>query len=318
MSQAPSNPASASAASAPFRGAAAKLLKQPRFIVAAMVLLIAALSLNGATQFLKLHFRKLPVPLRVPSLRDPALGIAPVLDGDAVNAGKWVQVSRDEVLTHEVEVVLATKEHISREYVDTRMLPKLNGIAAFTGRSPSERLAIVNDMRNRPEKERQQFIGEVMQVAPAAIVRLHVAYYTGLADTVAHIPERCYVADGYEPTSTPDRVYGPFGKSAPNAAFRFIHFDDQTGQARLSRNVGYLFHCNGEYTDDPYIVRARLQNLLQTYGYYAKVELGVVGDPKDARVAEMAQHAMRDFMAAALPEVERVLPDWNQVTAAKK
>ena len=52
---------------------------------------------------------------------------------------------------------------------------------------------------------------------------------------------------------------------------------------------------------------ARLQNLLQTYGYYAKVELGVVGDPKDARVAEMAQHATDYERVSALDERLRAI-----------
>ena len=33
---------------------------------------------------------------------------------------------------------------------------------------------------------------------PKAVVNLGLTYYTGLVDTVAHIPDRCYIADGYE------------------------------------------------------------------------------------------------------------------------
>ena len=40
-----------------------RLSRQPSFIVAFLVLLVAAVTLNAATQFLKLHFKKLPVPL---------------------------------------------------------------------------------------------------------------------------------------------------------------------------------------------------------------------------------------------------------------
>jgi len=301
-----------------------RVLRQPRFLIAAVVLLVSAVGLNAATQFLQLHFRKQRVELRVPSLGDPAQGVAAVLDGDKVAAGRWIQLTKDEVLSSDVEYMLGTKEHISRDYVDGRALARLGDVTAFVGKPPADRVKIAADMRNQSAEERARFIDEVRRAAPEAVVKLHVAYYTGLVDTVAHIPDRCYVADGYEPTSTPASVHGPFGTRADgsprDADFRFIHFEDQTGQGRIPRSVGYLFHVNGEYQSNPLVVRSRLQQLTQKYGYYAKVELMITGAGKDVRnkdVPAKAQAAMKDFMTVALPEIERVLPDWNQVVSRK-
>ena len=85
----------------------------------------------------------------------------------------------------------------------------------------------------------------------------------------------------------------------------------------MSRYVGYLFHVNGEYESDPLDVRARLQKLTEKYGYYAKVELMVTAAPKDPAAREKASKAIKDFMTTALPEVERLLPDWAAVNAGK-
>jgi hypothetical protein len=305
---------------APGRTRAGSLL-QPRFVCAVLVLGVCAVGLNAATQFMQLHFRKLPVPLRVASLQDEATGFPAEVGSDEAPTGRWIQVSRDEPMNAEVEHVLGTREHVMRDYLDARLLPKLDSVTAFEGkRSTSERAAVAAEIRHRPPEERERFVREVQRAAPDAIVRLHVAYYTGLVDTVAHIPDRCYVADGFEPTAH-ENVAGPFGTypdgKARDADFRFIQFEDVTPQNRVSRYVGYLFHVNGEYDSDPLGVRARLQKLTEKYGYYAKVELMVTAAPKDPTAKAKASKAMSDFMTTALPQVERMLPDWSAVNAAR-
>ena len=47
----------------PLLAAIRKLLGQPSFLIVASVLLISAISLNAATQFLQLHFKKMPVEM---------------------------------------------------------------------------------------------------------------------------------------------------------------------------------------------------------------------------------------------------------------
>ena len=316
----PAAAAGPSPAVSPVWAAARRVLRQPRFVVAAVVLAVAAVGLNAATEFLRLHFRKQAVPLRVPSLIDENAGIAAELGSDKSPAGRWVQVSHDEPMNPDVEHELNTKEHLDRYYFDTRAIARLSSMPSFAGKTPTKCLELVNQVRRQPPEDRKKFLGEVLQNAPDAIMKLHMAYYTGLVDTVAHIPDRCYVADGYEPSEY-DTVAGPFGTYADgsprNAEFRFIHFDDQTGQGRVSNYVGYLFHVNGGYESNPLQVRYKLQNLFEKFGYYAKVELMISVNPKEPLSKEKIAAAMKDFMTVALPDAERVLPDWQQVKAGK-
>ena len=106
---------------------------------------------------------------------------------------------------------------------------------------------------------------------------------------------------------------------------QFFTFEDQTGRGRMNRHVAYFFHCNGGYEPNPVAVRVKLQNLFERHGYYAKVELmadefaravsGPAAEAKRAESAKKVQAAMADLLTAALPEVERCLPDWKAVKA---
>ena len=228
-----------------------KVLSQPSFIVAALLLGTSALTLNGAVGYLRLHFKKLPVPLAVKSFKE---GL-PKQFGD-----HWVQISKDQPLDPQVEEVLGTGQYVFRDYADTRILSNDQ----------------IEQLKNASAGEYAQLMGQHELHHPEAFIRMGLTYYTGMVDTVAHVPERCYVADGYEVKEYTDidRTLGNYADGSPRKlAFRFISFDDQTGTQRVSRNVGYVFHVDGVYDCNSLGVRAKLQNLLEPYGYYAKVEL---------------------------------------------
>ena len=285
----------------PRPSAAGALLRDRRFLVAAVVLLVSATGFNAAAQFMQVHFRKQAVPLPVRALDDKVEGLP------AKIAGRWVQVTEDQPLSADVEHALGTKQYVTRLYVD------------LTARgAPSEEAVKTRD---------QKVVGPLLEVLrrdqPQALIHAHMTYYTGLVDTVAHIPDRCMVADGYQPTGY-ERRPGPAayadGKPRDDLAYRFITFEDISGRSRVTRNVAYLFQVNGRYTDDPLGVRAELQKLWERYGYYAKIELMTEQPGKaDAAAREKSAKAMTEFLAALVPEAERRLPDWQKVnaTAAK-
>ena len=83
-----------------------------------------------------------------------------------------------------------------------------------------------------------------------------------------------------------------------------------TQKALVPKFVAYVFHTNGHYEDDPLGVRQTLQNLLERYGYYAKIELMTLGS-ETADDSQMASQTMADFLTAAKPQIELCLPDWN-------
>jgi hypothetical protein len=278
---------------------------QAHFLTAFVVLFVAALTFNAATQFLKLNFRKEAVPLRKP------------VDTIPSRLGPWLKLTKDEPLDREMQDVLGTDKYVFRDYVDTRRvsISELQQMGAFEDKSAADLARIAAEIESRD---------------PSAIVRVAVTYYTGLVDTVAHIPDRCYVADGYEPTSytTPTWNVGPAATGGGDGKLqvRLINFEDAApDRAAVTKNVAYFFHCNGAFESDPiYGVRVRLQNLFERRGYYAKVELMTVsprGDQMaspDVRAADSARTAriMTDFLSFAMPEILKCLPDWKAVTAA--
>ncbi|HRK31320.1 MAG TPA: exosortase-associated EpsI family protein [Tepidisphaeraceae bacterium] len=257
------------------------------FIAVAAILIIAAVSLNATVQKMQLSFRKEPVALQQ-SLKE----LSPVL-------GPWVLVTTDERASYELEDALGTKEYIFRDYIDSRLVSA----------------DVIEQFKGKPAAERHQMLGVIRGKTPQAVIHVGVTYYTGMVDTVAHIPDRCYVADGFVPSQYDISRWECFAeRSSDNqAAARFIHFVDQVAERQsIPRNVAYFFNVNGRYTNDPLDVRATLQDLFQKHGYYAKVEM--MSALEDRKLAE---HAMADFAGHALPELEKVLPDWEKVKASE-
>ncbi|HUB26938.1 MAG TPA: hypothetical protein VL992_16045, partial [Tepidisphaeraceae bacterium] len=162
--------------------------------------------------------------------------------------------------------------------------------------------------KDKSSDERHRLLQGIQMKKPQAVVNLGLTYYTGLVDTVAHIPERCYIADGFEPTSTPATPVWTLANGR-KLKVRFINFEDQSGASRISRSVAYFFQVNGRYEDNPEGVRFSLQNLFAKYGYYAKVELMTL-DPSSVESA----HTMTAFLSSAMGELEKTLPDWKKVT----
>ncbi|MBC8107860.1 MAG: exosortase-associated EpsI family protein [Anaerolineae bacterium] len=271
------------------QGAVMRTLNRPQFVAAFIVLLVAAVSLNAATQYLRLYFKKERVELVKPLEQIP------------VSLGPWIQISKDQPLNAEMLDVLGTKAYIFRDYLDSRIV-KPEVIAEING-------------NEKTAGERAQMLGQIRMRQPAAHVRMAVTYYTGMVDTVAHIPDRCYVADGMVPDvkETPvwkaaNRLHEPIDVRVSS-----IHFEEAEGRgAAITKNVAYFFHCNGEYEHDAISgVRMRLQNLAERHAYYAKIE--VMTEMRDRAVSDQT---LADFLTNALPEVENCLPDWQKVKAS--
>ncbi len=264
---------------------ARQALRQPAFIVVALILLVAAVGLNGATQFMQLHFKKLPVPL------GRALTEVPQ------RLGPWVQVSIDESLDHDFQDVLGTDKYVFRDYVDSRLV------------SGNE----MNEFKDKSPLERKRLVAALQMKNPSAVINVGLTYYTGLVDTVAHIPDRCYIADGYEPTKYELVSWDALKGKRGDQTLRYIVFEDQTpGRASVARNVAYFFQCNGDYVNNPSTVRTKLADLTDKYGYYMKVEVQTLklAPDESARV-------MNDFLVQSLGEVEKCLPEWDKLTAAR-
>lgn len=251
------------------------------FLVAAGIMLIAALGIGASTSFLQIHFRKEPVPLRQPLEKVPD------------QFGHWVQVSLDEPLPEDVEHTLGTKVYIFRDYADTRLI------------GPTK----IKEIQDANPTERRRLLAIAEGQMPRGFVHLAVTYYTGMVDTVAHVADRCYIADGYTPKD-PQTLTWPLS-DGEKIDVRFIAFEDATGfSSRVNKNVAYFFQVNGAMESNPAAVRFRLQNLFNAKVYYAKVELMSL-----LRNRTDAEKVMKDFVVSAMPEVRKCLPASNQTDA---
>jgi hypothetical protein len=265
-----------------------RLLRQPGFVLVCAVLLVAAVSLNASVEFMQLHFQKQAVDMRQDFSKLPS------------KLGPWVQISKDEPLPVDQLHSLGTEQYLYRYYVDSRQV-KPSRLAEFEGKD---------------YRQRQELIWLLQKESPGAVISIGLTYYTGMVDTVSHIPDRCYIADGFVPTSYKIVHWSAFdqrdGRSASGDA-RLINFEDQSAvRTPVPRTVCYFFHCNGQYESDPIGVRKRLGNLFERFGYYSKVELMM-----QLHDDEAASKAMNDLLQYALPEVEKCLPDWQAVAARK-
>jgi exosortase/archaeosortase family protein len=162
---------------------------------------------------------------------------------------------------------------------------------------------------------------------------LHLTYYTGIVDTVPHVPERCELAGGAveqdrrtvilhlggpgyhhlaaDPAGT---WYAPSqlarGDIAiPQTAIR-VTVSEFTSKENQRYCVVYFFVANGGYFANPDEVRANGFNPRDRYNYYCKVQMRLFYTGGDwAGVAYQASQLLSSMM----PEVLACLPDWDQV-----
>ncbi|HYF15398.1 MAG TPA: exosortase-associated EpsI family protein [Phycisphaerales bacterium] len=218
----------------------------------------------------------------------------------------WKQVGSDRRETAEVEAVLGTTNYVSRTYVKKE--------------APGAR------------------------VTPPVVIDFHAAYYTGMIDTVPHVPERCFVGggmqlggklgefdlnlpeDSWSPVSfTPSRHGGRvFRMRVPNwsrtAPGDYVYLPRNPGEIRLRVMEfaaedkrpfysGYFFIANGGWVARSEGVRELAFDLRTKYAYYAKVQFTARGmDSPEAFVAESAS-----LLNDLLPEVLLCLPDWTEL-----
>ncbi len=240
---------------------------------------------------------KKPVPLR------QSLQFVPE------QARDWKMVIEEEPLSSDIAAELGTDEYFSRHYLDQ------------TVEQPAD------FSYGQPDRRSSFTLG--------SIARVHTAFYTGLADSVPHVPTRCYIGSGLEfeglkiitlkinPTDArpaPDGdgylVDGPHGKTVrlptleiPATLFSYSdpEFDGK------NRHVIYFFAANGEFVADPLGVRLVSYAPRDRYSYYCKIETQIVGLTDPAELQERTEVFLSNF----LPVFMAALPDWQEVQAGR-
>ncbi|MBS0189616.1 MAG: exosortase/archaeosortase family protein [Phycisphaerales bacterium] len=220
----------------------------------------------------------------------------------------WKQVGTDKLETAEVEETLGTKNYLTRTYTRKDRKP---------GDPPME-------------------------------VQVHAAYYTGMVDTVPHVPERCFLGAGMEigrGTKVVDLKLDPSGWSehpgvdgaAKKGLFRqrvpnwsrdgvgssvTLPRDPAGLKLRVtefSRNgqdktyAGYFFVANGGHVSSAEEVRLLAFDLRSDYAYYLKVQFTSRTVADEQQLADQASSLLNEL----LPDIMRCVPDWVEVEAGR-
>lgn len=175
---------------------------------------------------------------------------------------------------------------------------------------------------------------------PPVLVQLHCAYYTGMIDTVPHVPERCMVGGGME-FAGGSAVYpvplnfGRFSKDPdyqdhPSAPIWTARNNRVTSRVRLPFGVeglsmmitpfkdvaasqklfaGYFFLANGGVVASANDVRLKAFNLKDDYAYYAKVQFMSPSVETSEELAKLAGSMLDEIF----PDLMQRVPDWIMV-----
>lgn len=78
-------------------------------------------------------------------------------------------------------------------------------------------------------------------------------------------------------------------------------------------NVAYVFHVNGAYVANRSQVSKTFWRPEAKYAYHCKIEISI--DPGVPTTRQQAREVVGDFLCASLPDIEKCLPDWKQLSA---
>lgn len=277
------------------------LLKSAAFIAGISVLVGSAAGLSFVVKALGAHLTKLPI--QPAGEKSKQHNIPSEVKGWPDEKSGWRQVGTDRELSKEEIEELGTSDTISRLYVEFG--PHL------------------------PEGKR-----------PPGVM-LHTAYYTGMIDTVPHVPDRCITAAGTAMDGSPREVPVPLDMNLlsedPTADHtrgtvyrmrnwnlgRFVRLPRGIENLRMtvtpfkdSRNgrrfyAGYFFIANGGVVASANGVRLLAFRLQDDYAYYLKVQF----TSSDAESEEDLGVLAGRMLNSMLPEIAQRVPDWVEVEA---
>ena len=184
-----------------------------------------------------------------------------------------------------------------------------------------------------------------LKADPGTVIDFHAAYYTGMVDTVPHVPERCFVGGGWQLASESVILDIPLDTSGWTRSDE----DDSLYEVRLSNDnqyrpgqrvplprgvtpdgglrmritrfladeqpfySGYFFVANGGTVAQSEGVRLLAFRLDDDYAYYLKVQFTSAQVESPEELAGIAGKLLDDL----LPEIMLCVPDWSEVQAGR-
>lgn len=216
----------------------------------------------------------------------------------------WIRLGEDDELPNDIVEELGTTNSVSRRYVEKH---------PPSGRDPH-------------------------------VLDFHAAYYTGMIDTVPHVPERCFVGGGMqrvasvqivplrldddawmEVSDAPEKQRGElftvrlsndYGegrgrrvllpRKPHDLKLRVGRYSDRFGRDIWA---GYFFVANGGHVSSAEGVRLLAFNLTDDYAYYLKVQVTSTQVDSAEELAEVTASLLNELMG----EIMWCVPDWLTV-----
>ena len=243
----------------------------------------------------------------------------------------------------QLQVYLKKEPVALREPLDT--LPAKLGRWKQVGKDTTFSDALIEELGTRNYLDRFYAIdGDTEK----GVVEVHAAYYTGMVDTVPHIPERCWNANGLVMTGQPavrpiavDRSGWDLkgGPEQPGTGLRYPTTEVRDVITRRSTRVslplgelsmtvsafqdprsprqtalgGYLFIANGALTPSALAVRNLSFKLTDRYAYYCKLQFSARLDGAPEKVLPEFDTMVGELMQHLLPHLMQSLPDWPAI-----
>ena len=243
--------------------------------ITVVILGAGLLSLEWAQAKMGMVLQKTPTPLQAPLPSLPR----------TLGMFKVPPGSADERLSAETLAVLGTHDYLIRKYEDTALPPD----------------------------------------SPASLVQINLNFYpTDFA--TPHVPNVCWVGAGLQRvkddlimiknvphadgkiTSLPMRFLA-FAKPNGAGSGMPLMFSHHSGGDYI--NTAYTFQVDGKYAPNTQQVSAMFWHAKSKYGYDCKIEVDVLGPSTRAE----ARKTISAFIRAALPAIERILPNWKKLNA---
>lgn len=253
----------------------------PRFIAAAVILLVCAASLQAFITMTQRILIKQPIELR----RD--LAMLPSI------IGPYEVTKKDPALSSDMEAALGTTQYISWWFRDTRVPEGQPGsvirlhVPYYTG--------TIDTVPHVPDR---CFVAGGATPTGTDVLNIHVA-----SDRITRREDgqvNAVTMSGNLVTMPSDRI--------PITRVKFT----TAGNQAQTYGVTYFFVANNAYTARPEGVRLMAFNLFDRYAYYSKVEVMPIGVEDMDEVVRLTE----EFLSHVLPEIFLCLPDWEAANAA--